>query len=156
MRLYVGNIPSSFGETQLREVFSRYGRVTSCVMPSDPKTGRYRGFGFVEMSSEAAASAMAGIDSQKFGGRRLRVREARPRKAKPARREFVIPATVRSVAAVGTVSAAPHTRRDVHKAGNPLCPCISCARRGKGPAAGGAYRTGGRPGKGRARFVPRG
>ena len=63
----------------MRELFSQYGEVVSCALPTDRETGRPRGFGFVEMSDEDGRKAIEGLDGQTFGGRQLRVNEARPR-----------------------------------------------------------------------------
>ena len=78
-RIYVGNLPYSSTEDEVRELFSQYGEVVSCALPTDRETGRPRGFGFVEMSDEDGRKAIEGLDGQTFGGRQLRVNEARPR-----------------------------------------------------------------------------
>lgn len=76
-RIYVGNMPFSATESELREYFSTYGEVHAVDVITDRETGRPRGFGFVEM--ENADEAIAALDQKEFGGRVLRVNEARPR-----------------------------------------------------------------------------
>ena len=78
-RIYVGNLPFTSTEDELRQVFAEHGEVISCVLPTDRETGRPRGFGFVEMSNEEAAKAIEALDGRDFGGRELRVDAARPR-----------------------------------------------------------------------------
>ena len=77
-RIYVGNLPFSATEDEIRSVFGEYGDVESVNVITDRETGRPRGFGFVEMSNGAdeAIEAMNGSD---MGGRSLTVNEARPR-----------------------------------------------------------------------------
>ncbi len=81
MRLFVGNLPFSADEQQIRELFEQDGRtVTDVKLITDRDTGRPRGFGFVEMgSSEDADGAVRDLNGQDFGGRRLTVNEARER-----------------------------------------------------------------------------
>jgi RNA recognition motif-containing protein len=76
-KLYVGNLPFSATEEELRSLFSQYGEVHSVSVISDRETGRPRGFGFVEM--ESADEAIKALDGQPFGGRNLRVNIARER-----------------------------------------------------------------------------
>ncbi|MSQ41787.1 MAG: RNA-binding protein [Dehalococcoidia bacterium] len=78
-RIYVGNLPYSATEDEIRRLFEAHGEVVSCAIPTDRETGRPRGFGFVEMSNEDAANAIAALDGKDFDGRTLRVNEARPR-----------------------------------------------------------------------------
>ena len=80
-RLYVGNLPFSADEDQVRELFGRNGRtVTEVKLVTDRETGRPRGFGFVEMASnEEADSAIRDLNGFDFGGRALTVNEARER-----------------------------------------------------------------------------
>ena len=78
-RIYVGNLPFTSNEEDIRELFATYGSVVSVGLPTDRETGRPRGFGFVEMSNEDATKAIEALDGQDFGGRTLRVNEARPR-----------------------------------------------------------------------------
>ena len=79
MRIYIGNLPFTSGEEDVRQLFATYGNVVSVGLPTDRETGRPRGFGFVEMSNEDAQKAIEALDGQTFGGRTLRVNEARPR-----------------------------------------------------------------------------
>lgn len=78
-KLYVGNLPFSASEEQLKALFSAQGEVRSVALITDRETGRPRGFGFVEMSDDDALRAVTALDGQDFGGRRLRVNEARQR-----------------------------------------------------------------------------
>lgn len=79
-RLYVGNIPYSSGEDDLRELFGRVGAVESVSIPTDMATGRPRGFAFVEMSGDDDATrAIDELNQTEFQGRRLTVNEARPK-----------------------------------------------------------------------------
>ena len=79
-RLYVGNIPYTAGEDDLRELFGRIGPVESISVPTDMATGRPRGFAFVELANEDdAAKAVTELNQADFQGRRLTVNEARPR-----------------------------------------------------------------------------
>lgn len=86
-QIYVGNLPYSSSEEDVRELFAQYGEVTSVKLINDRETGRPRGFGFVEMDDQSAQSAIEALDGQEFGGRSLKVNEARPREQRP-RREF--------------------------------------------------------------------
>jgi RNA recognition motif-containing protein len=79
-KLYVGNLPFSATEDEIRELFARHGSVTSVALINDRETGRPRGFGFVEMEDAGAASAISALDGQNFGGRSLRVSEAQDRR----------------------------------------------------------------------------
>lgn len=78
-RIYVGNLPFSASEDEVRQVFEQHGEVISCVLPTDRETGRPRGFGFVEMEDADAKKAIAALDGYSLGGRSLRVNEAQPR-----------------------------------------------------------------------------
>jgi RNA recognition motif-containing protein len=80
-RIYVGNL--NYGTTQesLQGVFAAYGEVTSCRLISDRETGKFRGFAFVEMSTEdAAQSAIKALDGQEVDGRQLRVNLAQDKR----------------------------------------------------------------------------
>ena len=80
-KLYVGNLPFSVTEAELRDVFARHGDVQSVNVITDRETGRPRGFGFVEMgSSSAAEDAIRALDGSELGGRSLRVNEAQQRR----------------------------------------------------------------------------
>ncbi len=78
-KIYVGNLPFETSEGAVEQLFGTYGEVASVALPTDRETGRPRGFGFVEMSSEDAAKAIAALNGTDFGGRALNVNEARPR-----------------------------------------------------------------------------
>ena len=82
--IYVGNLPFSATENELRQLFAEYGSVTSVNLVQDRETGRPRGFGFVEMA-DGAAEAISNLDQKDFGGRALKVNEARPRAERPQR-----------------------------------------------------------------------
>jgi RNA recognition motif-containing protein len=76
-KLYVGNLPFSSTEEELRELFERHGSVESVSVITDRETGRPRGFAFVEMSEPSAASdAIRALDGTQLGGRALKVNEA--------------------------------------------------------------------------------
>jgi RNA recognition motif-containing protein len=78
--LFVGNMSFQTTESDLRELFTPFGQVTRVHMAMDRETGRARGFAFVEMPNDAeAAQAMTGLDGKEFGGRNLKVNEARPK-----------------------------------------------------------------------------
>ena len=85
--IYVGNLPFTTTEDAVQELFGQYGPVTSVKLISDRETGRPRGFGFVEMEQAAAEAAISALDGNEFGGRTLRVNEARERRPRPPRRE---------------------------------------------------------------------
>jgi RNA recognition motif-containing protein len=76
-KLYVGNLPFSATEEEIRSLFSQYGEVQSVQIVSDRDTGRPRGFAFVEMDN--ADEAIRALDNQAFGGRNLTVNIARER-----------------------------------------------------------------------------
>ncbi len=80
-RIYIGNIPFSATEEELREIFGRHGTVTGVDLITDRETGRPRGFAFVEMEDAAAAdAAIEAVDGSDLGGRNLRVNEAQERR----------------------------------------------------------------------------
>lgn len=79
-KLFVGNLPFSAVEDEVRELFEQHGAVHSVRLINDRETGRPRGFGFVEMDADAADAAMDAINGQDFGGRPLRVNEALERR----------------------------------------------------------------------------
>jgi len=86
-RLYIGNIPFSTTEDELRELFGRHGTVTTVDLITDRETGRLRGFAFVEMEdSNAADAAIEAVDGSDLGGRNLRVNEAQERRGGGGRR----------------------------------------------------------------------
>jgi RNA recognition motif-containing protein len=79
-KLYVGNLTYRVSSSDLEQLFSQYGSVESAEVISDRDTGRSKGFGFVEMSSDAEArAAVEALNDQEHDGRRLTVNEARPR-----------------------------------------------------------------------------
>jgi len=75
-KIYVGNLPFSASEADVRQLFSQHGTVESVSLPTDRETGRPRGFGFVEMSQADAARAIQSLNGHEMGGRQLRVNEA--------------------------------------------------------------------------------
>ncbi len=83
--IYVGNLPWSATEEQVQELFAEFGTVLSVKLISDRDTGRARGFGFVEMEDSDAPAAVEALDNASFGGRTLRVNEAKPRAPRPPR-----------------------------------------------------------------------
>jgi RNA recognition motif-containing protein len=81
-KLYVGNIPFSATEDELRTVFERHGAVASVNVITDRETGRARGFAFVEMDDASAADeAIRALDGSDLGGRNLRVNEAQDKQS---------------------------------------------------------------------------
>lgn len=85
-KLYVGNLPYTVRDEDLQQAFSAYGSVNSAKVMMERETGRSKGFGFVEMGSDAEAqSAIEGMNGQSLGGRSLVVNEARPMEARPPR-----------------------------------------------------------------------
>lgn len=85
MNIYVANIPWKATEEQLRDLFSQYGDVSSAKIILDRETQRSRGFGFVEMSDDAAGrQAIAALNGNDFLGKSLVVNEARPREDRPS------------------------------------------------------------------------
>jgi len=80
VKLYVGNLPYTTGEDELRELFAQAGNVVSVAVIRDRDSGRSKGFGFVEMGSDAdAQAAISKFNSYKLGDRALTVNPARPR-----------------------------------------------------------------------------
>ena len=80
-KLYVGNLPFSTDETELRELFESHGSLVSVRVITDRETGRSRGFGFVEFEeNNAAETARDALDGSQLGGRTLRVNEAHDRR----------------------------------------------------------------------------
>ena len=85
-KLYVGNLPYSFRDEDLQRAFSAHGNVNSAKVMMERDTGRSKGFGFVEMGSDAEAqAAIHALHGQQQGGRALVVNEARPMEARPPR-----------------------------------------------------------------------
>ncbi|ARV59739.1 RNA-binding protein [Nostocales cyanobacterium HT-58-2] len=80
MSLYVGNLSYEVTQEDLNAVFAEYGSVKRIQLPTDRETGRLRGFGFVEMGTEAEeAAAIEALDGAEWMGRDLKVNKARPR-----------------------------------------------------------------------------
>ena len=85
-KLYVGNLPYSVRDSDLEQAFSQFGSVSSAKVMMERDTGRSKGFGFVEMGSDAQAqAAITGMNGQPLGGRNVVVNEARPMEARPPR-----------------------------------------------------------------------
>lgn len=81
MKIYVGNLPFSTSESEIRELFSQHGTVKSVSLIADRDTGQSRGFGFVEMPRAEAVRAIQSLNGKALGGRPLRVNEAQDRKS---------------------------------------------------------------------------
>ncbi|MFN3376199.1 MAG: RNA recognition motif domain-containing protein [Burkholderiaceae bacterium] len=85
-KLYVGNLPYSVRDGDLEQAFGQFGAVTSAKVMMERDTGRSKGFGFVEMGSDAEAqAAINGMNGQSLGGRSIVVNEARPMEPRPPR-----------------------------------------------------------------------
>lgn len=86
MNIFVGNLPYSSTEQQLRDMFAQYGQVSSSRIISDRETQRSRGFGFVEMPNDnEGRAAIDALNGYQLGGRPLKVNEARPREERERR-----------------------------------------------------------------------
>jgi RNA recognition motif-containing protein len=84
-KLYVGNLPYSATEDQMREMFAQAGTVQSVAIITDKESGRSKGFGFVEMAdSDSSQKAINQFNGYDYGGRKITVNEARPREERPA------------------------------------------------------------------------
>jgi RNA recognition motif-containing protein len=85
-KIYVGNLPFTASEADVRTLFAQHGTVEAVSLPTDRETGRPRGFGFVEMSQADAARAIQSLNGYSMNGRPLRVNEAQERapRSKPA------------------------------------------------------------------------
>mgnify|MGYP001262133347 FL=1 len=84
-KLYVGNLSYAVRDADLEQQFSQFGQVTSAKVMMERDTGRSKGFGFVEMSTEQEAqAAIAGLNEQPWNGRNMMVNVARPREERPA------------------------------------------------------------------------
>jgi len=86
VKLYVGNLPFDATADAIRTAFEAYGTVHDVSIVTDRVTGRSRGFCFVEMDDASAKAAIEGLDSKDFGGRNLKVNEARDKKGGRGRR----------------------------------------------------------------------
>ena len=83
-KLYVGNLSYQVDSSELEQLFSQYGQVSSAQIINDRETGRSKGFGFVEFSSDSEAdAAIEALNGQEHNGRALTVNEARPREERP-------------------------------------------------------------------------
>lgn len=78
--IYVGNLPSSITQEEIRQLFEQYGKVDSVDLITDRYSGVPRGFGFVNMADEGARMAITALDKQRVDGQTIRVNEAIPRK----------------------------------------------------------------------------
>ncbi len=87
-KIYVGNLPWSATEAELRELFSAVGEVHSVAVITDRETGRSRGFGFVEMDDSDAAKAINELNGRELDSRPLRVNEAQDRERRPQRGRY--------------------------------------------------------------------
>jgi RNA recognition motif-containing protein len=87
MNIYVGNLPHSVTDEELRELFAEYGEVSTANVITDKYSGQSRGFGFVEMPTQAdAEEAIKSMNESSLKGRNLKVNQARPRNERPQRR----------------------------------------------------------------------
>jgi RNA recognition motif-containing protein len=88
MNIYIGNLPYSVTDGDLRDKFSEFGQVHSANIIIDKFSGRSKGFGFVDMPNESEArTAIDAMNDKDFKGRTIKVNEARPREQRPPRRE---------------------------------------------------------------------
>ena len=84
MNIYVGNLPYSANEEDLKEVFAAHGEVTSVRIITDRDTGQSKGFGFIDMpNDEEATAAIEALEGAEFQGRNLRVNQSKPREDRP-------------------------------------------------------------------------
>lgn len=84
MNIFISNLSFRIDNTDLKQLFQEYGEVISAKVMTDRETGRSRGFGFVEMSDDAAAQkAINELDKAEYDGRVINVNEAKPREEKP-------------------------------------------------------------------------
>jgi RNA recognition motif-containing protein len=79
-KIYVGNLPFTTTDDDLRDLFARHGEVTTASVVMDRESGRSRGFGFVEMETAGAEVAITALNGRDVGGRSLRVNEAESRR----------------------------------------------------------------------------
>ncbi|MCG8345542.1 MAG: RNA-binding protein [Chlorobiales bacterium] len=88
MNIYIGNLPYSITEDELRDTFSQFGQVDSANIIKDKFSGRSKGFGFVEMPNDGEAqSAIDSLNDTDLNGRSIKVNQARPREERPPRRD---------------------------------------------------------------------
>ena len=88
MNIYVGNMPFSMDENQVREEFGAFGEIHSAKVITDRDSGRSKGFAFVEMDDDNARTAIASLNEREIGGRSLNVNEARPRPDRGSRPRY--------------------------------------------------------------------
>ena len=100
-KIYCGNLPFNATEDDVRGLFEQYGAVQSVDLIYDRESGRPRGFGFLEMDAADAQAAIGALDGLSYGGRDLRVNEARPRK------KAAVVAAVAAAAAMAAAAAEP-------------------------------------------------
>lgn len=87
MEIYVGSLPYTVTEEDLKEAFAPFGEVSSVRLVSDKFSGKSKGFGFVEMpSNEEAEAAIAALNENDFKGRDIKVNQAKPKEERPQRR----------------------------------------------------------------------
>jgi len=83
MSIYVGNLSYDVGQDDLKQVFAEYGTVNRVQLPTDRETGRLRGFGFVEMGTDAEeTAAIEALDGAEWMGRALKVNKAKPKESR--------------------------------------------------------------------------
>ena len=84
MNIYIGNLPYDLSDDELRDLFGQFGEIASASVIRDRETGRSKGFGFVEMPSEAAGDeAIGSLHDTELKGRKIVVNQARPRQERP-------------------------------------------------------------------------
>jgi RNA recognition motif-containing protein len=89
MRIYVGNLPYSVTDDELRDVFGEFGELASAEVVTDKFSGQSKGFGFVDMPDNTdAEQAIRSLHDSNLKGRKLTVNEARPRAERPPQRRF--------------------------------------------------------------------
>ncbi|TFH20207.1 MAG: RNA-binding protein [Myxococcales bacterium] len=81
-RIYVGNLPFTASEDDIRNLFAEHGEVMSVSLITDRETGRARGFGFIEMDDAGGAKAIETLDQTEMDGRSLTVNEAKPQQSR--------------------------------------------------------------------------
>ncbi|MEI8033532.1 MAG: RNA-binding protein [Chlorobiaceae bacterium] len=88
MNIYIGNLPYTVSEDDLREAFSQFGQVDTANIITDKFSGRSKGFGFVDMPNDSEGrEAIESMNDKDLKGRTIKVNEARPREERPARRD---------------------------------------------------------------------
>ncbi len=87
MKIYAGNLSYSLTEEELKDVFAEYGEVSEAIIIKDKYNGQSKGFGFIEMPTQAEAEeAIKSLDGTAVKGRNIKVNQARPREDRPKRR----------------------------------------------------------------------